>query len=293
MEQYTLENEYLKITVNKAGAELSGIMKKETGEEYLWNADARYWKRHAPVLFPIVGSLRNKEYEYQGKKYPMSQHGFARDREFELIDSEEDMLLFCLKADEQTKQVYPFDFELEVQYVLRGKNIQVQWNVKNKGNKKMYFSIGAHPAFMCPIGENGEQTEYSLKFDTKDDNLTYHLLNKDGLYTSTEYEMELNHGVCPVTKHMFDRDALIIEKNQAHEVSLMKPDKSIYLSVKFDAPLFGLWSPAGKNAPFICIEPWFGRCDSETFCGTIEEREWGNSLNPDDTYSREYSICIY
>ncbi|MDE6625934.1 MAG: aldose 1-epimerase family protein [Lachnospiraceae bacterium] len=289
--QSVLENNMLKVTINHFGAELSSIVRKESGVEYMWNADERFWKRSAPVLFPFVGSLKNKEFLYGGRVYPMGQHGFARDMEFSLVSNDGEQAWFSLSSDETTFEKYPFAFTLEIGYVLEGNSLKVIWKVVNEDDKQMHFSIGGHPAFMCPLNSEGEQTDYFIEFDT-DKDLTYSKLSDNGLVYKTDNVLATNGGKMQVTEHLFDEDALVIEGGQAKKVSLCKPDGSPYLTVDFDAPLFGLWSPAKKNAPFICIEPWYGRCDAEEFNGTLEEREYGNTLEAGEEFTAEYRIVI-
>ena len=292
--QVVLENEVLKVTINSFGAELASIWGKATDTEYLWNADAKFWKRSAPVLFPFVGSVKNKEYRYEGKTYSMGQHGFARDMEFDVDVQTATEAWFSLKSDEETKAKYPFTFILKIGYQLEGKELKVIWQVENPDTKQLYFSIGGHPAFMCPIDEKGKQSEYYFKFDT-DRDLRYGLIANDGQGLLGEEEGILpvtQDGYVQITEHTFDRDALIVENRQASVVSLCTPDKKPYLTVKFDAPLFGLWSPTGKGAPFICIEPWYGRCDRTSFDGSLEQREYGNTLPAGEVFRKEYTITI-
>ena len=165
MAVYSLENAQISICVDTSGAELKSLKKKATDTEYMWDAKPEYWKRTSPVLFPIVGSLNNGSYQYDGKEYPMSQHGFARDMEFELRDQTADSLKFVLRATGETKAKYPFDFELELGYRLSESNLVVSWKVTNRDEKEMYFSIGGHPAFLCPIGGDGVQTDYKFLFE--------------------------------------------------------------------------------------------------------------------------------
>ena len=289
--QATLENENLQVTINHFGAELSGIVKKETGVEYMWNADERFWKRSSPVLFPIVGGLKNKEFIYGGKTYSMSQHGFARDMVFSLISNTGTEAWFSLSSDDTTYEKYPFAFTLEIGYALEGSQLKVIWRVVNEDEKTMYFSIGGHPAFMCPLNNEGKQTDYVIRFDT-DRDLVLSKITENGLLDCRDAVLPLINGTLQVTEHLFDEDALVIEGDQAHQVSLCTPEGNPYLTVTFDAPLFGVWSPAKKNAPFICIEPWYGRCDSEQFTGTLEEREYGQSIEPGECFQKSYSIAI-
>lgn len=289
--QAVLENDKWKVTINHFGAELCSIVKKETGVEYVWNGDERFWKRSAPVLFPFVGSLKNKEFLYGDKAYPMGQHGFARDMEFSLVSNDGRQAWFSLSSDDTTYEKYPFAFTLEIGYVLTDNTIKVIWRVINEDEKQMYFSIGGHPAFMCPLDGEGRQTDYFIAFDS-DKNLVYSKLSENGLVYKKDNILETNGGKMQITENLFDEDALVVEGGQAHRVSLCKPDGTPYLTVTFDAPLFGLWSPAKKNAPFICIEPWYGRCDSEAFTGTLEEREYGSSLAPHESFEAAFEIQV-
>lgn len=288
---YKIENEYLLIEVNSKGAELTRIYDKITKKEMLWNGDEAYWKRHAPVLFPIVGSLKDGQYQYQGKQYAMSQHGFARDLEFTMVEQQESSIWFLLKDNEQTRAQYPFSFSLMIGYTLRNHGIEVSWKVRNLDCKQMYFSIGAHPAFYCPIKEGEKQTDYFIKFQdcTK---IQYKKLTANGLCKPEVYIVPLEEGVLPITETMFDEDAWIIENSQTTQVSLLTPEKKPYVTVSFDAPLLGIWSPAGKQAPFVCIEPWYGRCDGEEFAGTLEQRTWGQMLNEQEMFQTSYQIEI-
>lgn len=289
--QSVIENDVLKVTINSFGAEMSSIIKKDTGTEYLWSADEKYWKRSAPVLFPIVGSLKNKEFIYEGKAYPMGQHGFARDMEFSLVSHEENEVWFSLCSDDTTYEKYPFRFTLELGYRLQENILQVLWRVVNEDDKELYFSIGGHPAFMCPLNPEEKQTDYMLAFDTKED-LYYSKLSENGLVYKRNEKLETNGGKMLIGKHLFDEDALVIENHQAQEVLLCTPGGKPYLTVKFDAPLFGLWSPAGKDAPFVCIEPWYGRCDSEEFDGSLSQREYGQCINAGETFVAGYDIVV-
>lgn len=289
MALHTLQSGAIRVAISDAGAEIMQIEDILTGRNYLWHGDAAYWGRRSPVLFPIVGSLKNKTYKYAGREYGMGQHGFARDREFRMTEHDVDTIWFELKSDEAAMKVYPFRFRLEVGYHLENRTIRVMWRVTNEDKKTMFFSIGGHPAFMCPIDEQGKQKDYYLLFDNKEP-MTYGKLSGNGLLESQGHKLDTCGGCMPIMEQLFDEDALVIEGGQAHQVSLAGADKKPYLTVKFDAPLFGLWSPAKKHAPFICIEPWYGRCDRETFNGMLADREYGQELRPGKVFEAEYSI---
>ena len=277
---YHLENEFLKIAVDTHGAELSSIFNKKDNKEMLWHGDSAFWGRKSPVLFPVVGKYKNGKTTYNGKEYFLGQHGFARDSEFTLIEKTDNKLSFELTSNEDTLAKYPFKFRLICSFEIQDDKIIAGWKVENTDDKTIYFSIGAHPAFYCTKGET------MLTMNGK--NIKYSLVNSDGLYTPKKYDVQSSF---VLHDSVFDNDALIIENSNVTEVSLVDNDKN-YLTIRFDAPLFGIWSPTKKNAPFVCIEPWYGRCDGEDFNGDITEREWGNSLDISETWYKEYEIII-
>lgn len=291
IESYCIKNEFLTISVNRFGAELKSIILNKTGKEYLWQADPAYWKRTSPILFPIVGSLKEKKYRYKDIDYPMRQHGFARDMDFVLTKETENSLSFILEDTSETKKEYPFHFKLFIDYTLLEKSVLVHWKVINTNEKTIYFSIGSHPAFSCPLSDHEKQADCFLSFDTEGP-LRYSLINEKGLYVKNNYTMKLENHNFPLHEHLFDQDALIFENYQIKKVQLLHPDKTPYLSIQFHAPLVGIWSSPKKNAPFVCIEPWYGRCDAQDFVGNLQEREWGNSLVGGAAFSASYKIEI-
>lgn len=291
MERYQLRNDEITVEVVTSGAELKSLKDNVTGQEYLWCADPAYWGRTSPILFPLVGNYKDKKTIYEGKTYSLSQHGFARDMEFTLVSRTEDEIWFVLKDTEETMEKYPFHFQLFVGYRLTGRMVEVLWKVENADTKKMYFSIGGHPAFNCPIHKGEKQTDYKLVYDAKGP-LTCTMLDASGAVSDVTKELELENGRMQITEDLFDYDALIIEHHQTHKVGLENPQGEVYLEVEFDAPLFGVWSPAGKKAPFVCIEPWYGRSDRADFGQKLEEREWGNELDPGEVFEKSYRIIV-
>lgn len=287
---YTIQNSCLTVGVKDAGAELCSI-KDAAGTEYLFDANPAYWGRSAPVLFPFVGSLKEKAFVYEGKTYPMGQHGFARDMTFCLLKQKEDEIWFRLESDAETLAKYPFAFVLDIGYRLEQNTVRVLWEVRNPSEEKdLYFSIGAHPAFLCPPCGGGMDGCY-LGFDLPGD-LSYRLLNSQGLVTQQTHTLPLQNGLFCLYPGLFDRDALIVEGKQTGRVWLADGEKKPFVTVEFNAPLFGIWSPAGKNAPFVCIEPWYGRCDAEDFSGDLTQREYGSRVSPGQIFQENYCIQI-
>ncbi len=291
MAVYELQNEEIAIAVNSHGAELKSLKRRSDGQEYMWCGDAKYWGRTSPVLFPFVGGVKDREYRTKGRTYAMTQHGFARDMEFELLSQNRESLWFGLSSSQGTLDRYPYEFLLKVGYVLRGNQVEVCWQVENPGAEPLPFSIGGHPAFKCPLGRGEEQTDCFVGFGSATQIVSTRI-SENGLATDGKDLYELTDGRLRLTKHLFDRDALVVEHHQTDTVTLCGKDGTPYLKVTMEAPLFGVWSPPGKQAPFVCIEPWYGRCDREDFDGTLEEREWGNLVEPDGVWKASYKIAI-
>lgn len=287
-----LKNEVLEAKICSKGAELVSL--KRGGREYLWSADPAYWNRHAPVLFPIVGSLKGKQYRYEGKTYEMGQHGFARDMEFEVVSQTEAKLVMALTETEETLQNYPFRFRLEISYELEGNGVIIGWRVENTDEKTLYFSIGAHPAFNCPIKGKGTQSEYSLRFlkDGKPLTEIVSAVLEGGLVGEGTLEFGLEDGYLPVTPDLFDTNTVILEDGQTDAVTLNDPDGKEYVRVEFDMPLVGIWTPIEKNAPFLCIEPWCGRCDDADFDGELPEKRWGSRLEAGGVFETAYTVSV-
>ena len=291
MERFQIRNESLTLEIDDHGAEMKSLIDNCSGQEYLWCGDAAYWGRTSPVLFPLVGNYREKQSCFDGKWYSLSQHGFARDMDFELVSEKGDEIWFALEDSPETLEKYPFGFRLELGYRLQGRAVEVLWKVTNKNDREMYFSIGGHPAFNCPLREGEKQTDYRIGFDTCEP-LTASVLDENGTVSERTKVLELTDGMLQITDSLFDEDALIVEHDQAHKVALYTPEGEKYLEVRFEAPLFGIWSPAGKHAPFVCIEPWYGRSDRADFGQKLEEREWGNVLKAGEIFTAAYQICV-
>lgn len=287
MAVYALENGKIRIGAASHGAELRSL-KDNKNTEYMWSGDPAFWGRVSPVLFPFVGKTSGLTFRTEGRTFPMTQHGFARDMEFSLLSQTDTELWFSLDSDSATLEKYPYAFRLELGYRLEDDALRVLWRVKNPADVPLPFSIGGHPAFVCPLVPDDAQERYFLHFDAPALSVTQ--INAQGLAQPERVPLALEDGYLPIDAHLFDHDALVIEGNQAHTVSLCTPNKKPYLTVTFDAPLFGVWSPVGKHAPFVCIEPWYGRCDAEGFAGELAEREWSNLLPTGGVFEASYVI---
>ena len=374
----TLKNTALTLNISLHGAELTSI-RDSFGREFLWQADPAFWKRHSPVLFPIVGSLWDKHFRVNGREYEMGQHGFARDMDFRLVSEREDEMWFELKSSPETLAKYPYKFTLRIGYRLEANKIHVMWEVSGDDSQTMWFQIGAHPAFYLPrfvyggsaacasdssrhsdpesgapnlaassasgSGAAGSGADSDSGFSVSgldagscDSGLDSAIVSASGsgsagsgadsdfgragrgrfrLYgrgaegvvplesfryikvsekqcTDISDVQELNTpgGVMPLDDHTFDIGAYIIGDSQVCRVDLVSTTGLRCVSLEFDTPLVGLWAPSAKDVPFVCIEPWYGRCDRVGFTGEFSERDCVNSLSPGQVFRASYTIIV-
>ena len=280
----TISNSEISATFNSLGAELISLQLLETNKEYIWEGDAFFWGKHSPVLFPIVGTLKNNYYYYNDKKYELLRHGFARTSDFELIQQSNTHVVYSLKSSNEIKKVFPFDFELQISYVLTGATITIGYTVINNDEVAIPFSIGGHPAFALP--QNFEN--YTLQF-TEQETLECFKLEHD-LVSKHSFEIKLLNKQLPLQYEMFRGDALIFKKTQSKEITILENNKSL-LKVSFhDFKNLGIWTKL--NSPFICIEPWMGYSDTNFSSGNIFEKEGIQILEKDKSYKCAFSIEI-
>ena len=289
---HTLKNEILTVQVKEHGAELASIRKGSV--EYLWQADPMFWGRHSPVLFPIVGSVWEKRYRVDGREFELGQHGFARDMDFTMVEGGEDEVRYRLESTEDTLKKYPWPFVLEIAYRLHGNMIDVIWEVSNPGNEDMYFQIGAHPAFNYPDYDPQTMERGFLSFDRSEGLECIRIKEKGCVDAETLYPLDIPaDGLLPLTRETFDKiDTIMLQDGQIGSVALYRTDRTPWLKLSFEAPVVGIGSPPGKNAPFICLEPWYGRCDRAGYEGDYRDRDWVNLLAPGEKFSSVYTIEI-
>ena len=288
----TLSNDKVCIQIADHGAELVSIVANET--EYLWQADPKYWGRHSPVLFPIVGRVWDNTYRHKGSLYELGQHGFARDKDFQLTYEEDDALIYSLESDEDTLKKYPFPFVLEIGYRLKGNRIEVMWSVQNTGNETMYFQIGAHPAFYYRDLDPVTNERGFLDFGKNKKTLEFIFPTEKGCTPEKRETLTLNEGMLELTPATFQCDTYIFENNQLKKITLTDKQKNPYISLEFESPLVAVWSPsvAHPDVPFVCIEPWYGRCDTVGYRGEFKDRRWMQALEPDKSFEASYSIVL-
>lgn len=288
---YTLENNKLKITAHTYGGELHNIFNKENDTEYLWNGDSSYWKYHAPILFPFVGKVKNNEYRVDGHTYSLPQHGLARVSEFTMINKSDSEISFELKYSDETLKVYPYKFSLIINYKLFDNNIKISYSVKNLDNKKIYFSIGAHPAFLCPIDSNETINDYYLELNEKE-TASIKCLGADGHYNGIRKETLNNENIIPLSKELFKDDALVFDNLKSNKVSIKSKNHTKSLTMDFTGfPLMAFWSmPTG--APFVCLEPWFGHSDETDFTGEFKDKPAIQNLAMGNVFTCSYTLTI-
>ena len=286
-----LSNETLRVEVSAHGAELQSIRKGDV--EYLWQGDSRYWGRRSPVLFPIVGSVWEARYRVDGTEYQLGQHGFARDMDFTLVCATDTEVRYRLESSDETLAKYPYPFVLEIAYRLHGASIDVIWEVKNPSDKDMYFQIGAHPAFFYPDYDPEKSGRGFFTFDRTEGVECIRIKEKGCVDAVTKWPLEMPEGVLKLEKDTFDAiDTIMVQDSQLKRVNMFKEDGTAWLSLSFDAPVVGIWSPPGKVAPFICIEPWYGRCDRVGYEGEYKDKDWMNCLAPGEGFKSVYTIEI-
>ena len=288
----TLSNDKITIQVSNHGAELVSIQAK--GEEYLWQADPKFWARHSPVLFPIVGRVWDNQYRHNGETYELGQHGFARDSEFQLTYEEDNAIIYTLESNEDTLKKYPFPFILQVGYRLLGNRIEVMWCVENTGNEEMHFQIGAHPAFYYRDFKMGDDAYAYLHMGTKNKTLEYISPVKKGCVSDESHQLELEDGWMKISKQTFGCDTYMFENSQLSKITLADKNKNPYVSLEFKTPLVAVWSPSLSfpDVPFLCIEPWYGRCDKMNYDGEFKDREWMQHVQPGKSFHGGYSIIL-
>ena len=285
-----LSNEQLTIKVAEKGAELQSIIDGE-GREYLWQADPKYWSRHSPILFPIVCSVENDTYTVDGHEYHLPRHGFARDTDFTLVAQSENKVVFALHDSEETLKVYPYHFNLAVSYRLDGNKIHVIWHVENTDKREMHFQIGGHPAFYAPGCEADKPLKGVLRVDNPDQlkALKSHI---DGSVEMTEVEIVSKDGLIAFDDEFFANDSVKLHNSQTSSVELLNPDGTVAVTLDYKCPIIAFWSPYQKNAPFVCLEPWYGVGDPRGYKGEFKDKPMMNHLQPGASFMSEYVITI-
>ncbi len=285
------KNSELEIAVRRPGAELSSIKSLKSGIEYMWGMDPAIWNSTAPILFPIVGCLKDNTYIWKGEKYLLTRHGFIRENpQLLLTGITANSLTFGMNSSKETHKIYPFDFEFSIQFLLEGTKISVIHQVVNTGNSVLYFSLGGHPAFRCPVHADEKYEDYYLEFDQPEQVSTW-LLTGDGLLSGQTEPVLKGSNILPLSHELFSKDALIFKDLKSKKVTLRNKKSTQALSFSFeDFPYLGVW--AKTNGNFVCIEPWLGVADSWNTDQLLEHKEGILQLAAGEVFEASYFIEI-
>ncbi|RZL50357.1 MAG: aldose 1-epimerase family protein [Pedobacter sp.] len=286
----SIANEHIIVSFSLKGGELKSIKGVHSETEFLWSGDSNFWGKVSPVLFPIIGALKNDTYIFEGNSYQIPRHGFARDMEFDYQFINEHEVLFTLNHNEQTLKIYPFKFTLGIRYKIHGSSVCCTFEIFNPGDKDLLFSIGGHPAFAAPLNKEGDYTDYYLLFN-KDEELTYHHI-VDNLIDDESSTIKLDNGKLYLKHELFYQDALVFKNLKSDSISLLNDKNYNGLDFNFkDFPYFGIW--AAKDADFICLEPWCGIADGVNHNQQFVEKEGVNTLAPKQNWERTWQVTCF
>ena len=284
-----IKNGIFAATISQSGAELKSLADLSTGKEYIWHGDPAWWNGSAPVLFPIVGGLRDGACTFEGNQYKLGNHGFARNSEFSVQREGEASAELVLSSSARTREVYPFDFTLTVAFALERTGLSVRYTVANTGSRRMYFSIGSHPAFVVPFA-GGALENYYVLFD-RDETIERWFIKDNLVVADKTEEVFDNSRVISISRTLFDLGALVFKHPQSHEFTIKNSLNPRFIKVATEgAPYLGIWGKPG--GPFVCVEPWHGVADSTNASGNLAEKEGILSLEPRGTFVTGYRIEI-
>ncbi len=286
----TIQNSTFSARIAEAGAELKSLVDRQTGREYIWQADPAWWSGSAPVLFPVIGGLKGGACSFQGVQYKLPSHGFARNSEFRVAQAGADSASFELSADAKTRAMYPFDFHLRVSFALERAGILVRYDVANHGQGRMYFSIGSHPAFNLPFA-GGHLENYYVLFE-KEENDERWFFTEGMVAAGKTAEVLTNRRVLSLTRSIFDQGPVIFKHPASRRFTIANSRNPDAITVSTEGvPYVAVWSKP-NGAPFLCIEPWHGMPDMTDTSGNLTEKEGIISLEPRGTFTTGYRVEI-
>ncbi len=284
-----VQNDLLRATFSSRGAELQSLYNLPTQTERLWNGDPAFWPKYSPILFPTVGGLKEDTYFFAGKEYHLLRHGFAREREFDILHQDETSVTFVLTQDEETLKLFPFAFRLEIKYELLETRLRCTYAVSNPDDQPMYFSIGAHPAFALPLSPDEKFEDYYLEFNRDEELYRYPLVNN--LIGLTPDTITLSQRRLPLRYDYFTNDAIVLKDLKSNEIKLISTKHDHSLAFHFeDFPYFGIWTIPG--AGFLCLEPWCGIGDNFEHNQQLTQKEGIIRLEKNQDWSRFWEVGV-
>ena len=288
---YTIANSRLTATVDSLGAQLTSL-KEAQGVEYLWVGDPAYWREHAPVLFPIVGALREGRTQINGQWYEMGRHGFAKHAEFTLASQEEDRIALTLEASPETRARYPFDFRLTVSYALEENGIATSFLVENTGGEPLPYTVGGHPGFNIPVGEQAEFSDYVIRFEKAERQSCPVIDLNAGLIDWSASGFQLDGREIPLEHSLFYQDALVFEGLNSQSVEIVNPATGRGIAMNFSGfPMLGVWS-AANDGPYVCLEPWTGCATLTTEGDQFVEKKGMAQLAPGQKAEHRFTVRV-
>ncbi|MCD7033622.1 aldose 1-epimerase family protein [Metabacillus sp. GX 13764] len=286
-----IENEWLQVKIAAKGAEVREVKHKKTGLDYMWTGDSAYWGRVSPVLFPIVGRLKDDQYKLDGSTYEMPQHGFLRDQDFILDKRSNTEAAFVLESAGKFKQIYPQKFKAVIHYELSGASLTVKWEILNDDKGDMFFSIGAHPAFRVPLLHDEHVSDYRVDFTSKKNHMVTEYELQDSLIREKGQTSELPSFL--LDGSLFKNDALVYSHIDAVSLTSAKSGHGVKVLME-NFPFVGIWSrymeDKGTIAPFVCIEPWYGIADTIEATGNLNEKLGIQKLGEGEKFRTHYQI---
>lgn len=287
-----ISNNQLAVTISPIGAEVQSIKDVNTQCEYLWHGDAQWWSGHSPILFPIVGGLWNGTCRVDGQELHISKHGFVRRAPWRVVCVETDKAVFEFVSTVGTFAIFPYAFRLTATYSLDGRKLRAEFCVENLGGSPFCFQLGGHPAIALPNWDDAQPLDGYLRLEG---NPTHVLrAGEQGCLEPDTFPVPLNaDGLVPLTVDTFSHEALIFDNHQVSAATVLTPSGQPVARVESTAPVWLFWSPQGVHTPFVCLEPWYGLCNHQSFCGDITERPYINTVNGHATWMGGYGIEIY
>jgi galactose mutarotase-like enzyme len=290
--RHSIENHRIRISIDEVGAELVSLVNFDSGKEYIWQADPAVWGSHAPVLFPIIGMLKDGKTQIDGKSYQIPKHGMVRRNDkLELFNHSDDRITLRMCWSEETLKTYPYKFDFRISYRLRNEHVIVYHEVQNHGEEPMHFCLGGHPAFRVPLHDHQAYDAHFLRFE-HDETAESNTVTKAGTISRVTKPVPWQNGnILPLSHELFEQDALVLRNLNSPSVVLESRITGPILKVDYAGwTHLGIW--AKPNGDFVCIEPWIGMADYEDSDGLFVNKEGIVTLAAGDTYEISYDIKI-